>query len=68
MKTKMTITKKIIAWIVLTLLALPCLLALNGNMDAPHLNLIGIAYAVAIVKLAPKFLPKWIIDYYNSYS
>jgi hypothetical protein len=61
----MSNSKKILAWVLMSILSLPCILIMNCNGDATYLNYIGIAYAYVLYKLAPIVLPKWMIDYFN---
>lgn len=58
----MTLTKKIAFYSVLTLLSLPCVMIFNDSEDAWYLNFIGVAYAFAMYKIAPRFLPKWFME------
>ena len=59
----MTRTKKIITWIVVTIIAIPALMVANNNYDAVHINFIGLAYCWIMVKIHRYVLPKWMVDY-----
>lgn len=63
----MTLTKKIIVWAIVTIIAAPgIILVMNDNEDAVHLNFIGLAYILLAVKASKRFMPQWMKDYFNS--
>ena len=64
----MNTTKKIITWIVVTILAIPAILIFNDNEETIYYNFIGLAYAWLMVKISPLFLPTWMIDYLTDFS
>lgn len=43
--------------------AIPALMLLNDNADAWYLNLIGVAYIYAAVKVVQKIVPGWMVRY-----
>lgn len=62
----MTLTKKILFWAVVTIVATPgVLMTMNANEDAAYFNFIGIAYLYVAVKACKSFMPQWMIDYFN---
>lgn len=61
----MTLTKKIIFYLTLTVLSLPCIMIFNDAEEMWYINAFGIAYAYGMCKIAPHILPKWFIDYLN---
>jgi hypothetical protein len=61
----MSLKRKIIAWTVFTILAIPALGIFNNNGESFIYNVLGLVYACCIVKLAPLFLPAWMIKYYR---
>jgi hypothetical protein len=60
----MNLKKKIIAWTVFTILAIPALAIFNDDESQFFINALGLAYAYVMIKLAPLFLPAWMIEYY----
>ena len=65
--TDMTLTKKIIVWAIVTIIAAPgIILVMNGNEDAVYYNFIGLAYLWLAVKACNRFMPQWMKDYLNS--
>ena len=62
----MTLSKKILFWAVVTIVATPgVLMTMNANEDAVYFNFIGIAYLYVAVKACKSFMPQWMIDYFN---
>lgn len=63
----MTLTKKIIIWAIVTIVALPGLLMLlNGNEDTVYYNIIGLVYLWLASKVCKRVMPQWMIDYLDS--
>jgi hypothetical protein len=61
----MSTKKKIIAWTVVTLLAMPAFATLNLDVNHFFINVLGFAYAVGMFRLAPVILPQWMVDYFS---
>lgn len=60
----MTLTKKIITWMVVAFLTIPAFMVLNNNYDTIYYNFIGIAYCWLMVKKIHRhILPQWMVDY-----
>lgn len=64
--SKMTLKKKIIANLIVLMLAIPAIAIFNDSEEMVWVNFLGIAYAVLMVKIAPYFLPTWVVDYFKS--
>ncbi len=62
----MTLSKKIAAWVVMTLLILPCLVIMNNTPELYYVNILGVGYLWLLAKVAPRVLPRWMLDYINS--
>ncbi|MGN0223174.1 MAG: hypothetical protein ACI4AM_04000 [Muribaculaceae bacterium] len=62
----MTLSKKILFWAVVTIVATPgVLMTMNANEETAYFNIIGLAYLYVAVKACKRFMPQWMIDYFN---
>ncbi len=62
----MSIKRKILAEIIMIVLAAPACMIFNNDYEAIHYNIIGIAYAYLMVKIHRLIIPKWVMDYLRS--
>lgn len=64
--SEMTLKKKIIANFIVLVLAIPAIAIFNDSEEMVWVNFLGLAYTVLMVKIAPFFLPWWVVDYFKS--
>lgn len=63
----MTLTKKIIVWVIITIVACPgIIMVCNCNEDVVYINYIGLAYLWLAVKACKRLMPQWMKDYLDS--
>lgn len=61
----MTLRRKIIAWTMATILAIPAILVFNDNEETVAYNIGGLAYCFLLIKTARRILPSWMIEYFR---
>lgn len=64
----MTLKRKILAWAIVTLIALPAFMVFNDNAETSYINLIGLAYAFLMARYGGRLIPHWVRECLESPS
>lgn len=64
----MTTARKILAWALIALIALPAFMVFNDNAETSYINLIGMAYVFLLARYGGRLLPQWVMECLKSPS